>query len=154
MRLFLKNLLWTLVAPGTIAGYVPWWMVRDRELVLSAWTAAAAVNIVLGVAIYLWCVWDFASYGRATPAPIDAPKRLVVRGLYRYVRNPIYVGVLSIILGWAMLFQAAGVLIYGVCVAAAFHLFVVLYEEPQLARDFGGEYEVYRSRVGRWIPRL
>lgn len=154
MRLFLKNAVFTLVVPGTIAGYVPWWMVRHRELVLSAWTAAVAVNILLGVAIYLWCLWDFASYGGATPAPIDAPKKLVVRGMFRHVRNPIYVGVLSIILGWAMLYQALNVFIYGVCVAIGFHLFVLFYEEPHLRRVFGQEYDEYCARVGRWIPRL
>lgn len=154
MWLFLKNLCFTLLVPGTVAGYLPWWLVREREFVLSGWTAAAAVNMVLGVSIYLWCLWDFASYGRGTPAPIDAPKKLVVRGLYRYVRNPMYVGVLSIILGWAMLFQAADVLLYGACVALVVHLFVLLYEEPHLARVFGQQYEEYRVRVGRWLPRL
>ena len=154
MRLFLKNLLFTVLVPGTIAGYVPWWMVRYYPFEPSAWTVAAAVNLALGVAIYLWCLWDFASYGGATPAPIDAPKKLVVRGLFRYVRNPIYVGVLSVILGWAMLFQALNVFVYGACVGIGFHLFVLLYEEPALRRAFGREYEDYCSRVGRWIPRL
>jgi protein-S-isoprenylcysteine O-methyltransferase Ste14 len=99
-------------------------------------------------------VWDFAVFGRGTPAPLNAPKKLVVRGLYRYTRNPIYVGVLTVLLGWAVMFRGMGLLIYAVCVAICFHLFVVLYEERHLQKEFGGEYADYRSRVSRWLPRL
>ena len=104
--------------------------------------------------IYLWCVWDFATFGRGTPAPIDAPKCLVVRGLYRYTRNPTYVGVLSIVVAWAVMFQAVTVLGYAVCVAPCFHLFVVVYEEHHLALQFGDEYHEYCAHVGRWLPHF
>ena len=107
---------------------------------------------LFGGAVYSWCVWDFATFGRGTPAPIDAPKELVVRGLYRYTRNPMYVGVLSTILGWAMLFKEPQLLLYALCVGTCFHLFVVLYEEPNLQRVFGNSYEEYRARVNRWLP--
>lgn len=93
-------------------------------------------------------------FGRGTPAPIDAPKRLVVRGLYRYTRNPMYLGVLTVILGWAFLFPIGTLVIYGLVVAAGFHLFVMYCEEPHLKRTFGRDYEVYSIRVGRWLPRL
>jgi hypothetical protein len=96
----------------------------------------------------------FRVFRAGTPAPIDAPKKLVVRGLYRYTRNPIYVGVLAVILGWALLFRAAPLVIYALIVGMCFHLFVVLYEERHLRREFGNEYDEYCARVGRWLPRL
>lgn len=154
MLLFLKNLLFTLIVPGTVAVYVPLWFARNRPAAEGPMLALAIALLALGGVIYAWCVWDFAAYGRATPAPIDAPKKLVVRGLYRYVRNPIYVGVLTALLGWAAMFQARIFLIYTLCVAAGFHLFVVFYEQRALARLFGAEYCDYCDRVGRWLPRL
>ena len=113
----------------------------------------ALVLLVLGGAIYFWCLWDFATFGRGTPAPIDAPKHLVVRGLYRYTRNPMYVGVLATIAGWSVFFDLPPrLLAYLAIVATIFQLFIVLYEEPHLLREFGSEYEEYRSHVGRWLP--
>jgi len=154
MMLFLKNLLFTLVVPGTVAVYVPLVIVQHRPPTSGPLFALALAMLALGDAIYAWCVWDFATFGRGTPAPIDAPKKLVVRGLYRYTRNPMYVGVLTVILGWAVLFQAAAVVLYVLLVGTCFHLFIVLYEERHLQKEFGGEYEDYRSRVRRWLPRL
>jgi protein-S-isoprenylcysteine O-methyltransferase Ste14 len=84
---------------------------------------------------------------------LDAPKRLVIRGLYRYTRNPMYVGVLTAILGWALIFKSSTLVFYGLCVGACFHLFVVFYEERRLRRLFGSEYDDYCARVGRWLPR-
>ena len=154
MLLLLKNLLFTVLVPGTVAGYVPWLITRGDSFGWGAGTAFALLLFAAGVAIYCWCVWDFASFGRGTPAPIDAPKSLVVRGLYRYTRNPMYLGVLAVILGWAVLFQRAGLLVYAACVATCFQLFVVLYEEPHLKRIFGESYREYSARVGRWLPRI
>ncbi len=99
-------------------------------------------------------MWDFASFGKGTPAPIDAPKKLVIRGLYRFTRNPMYLGMLMVILAWAVLFQAAGLAVYPVMVAVGFHTFIRLYEEPHLKREFGSEYSAYTAQVGRWLPRL
>ena len=90
----------------------------------------------------------------ASSAPIDAPKKLVVRGLYRYTRNPIYVGVLTVLLGWCVMFRGMNLLIYAFCVAVCFHLFVVFYEERRLRLQFGAEYDDYRAKVGRWLPRF
>lgn len=154
MLLALKNLLFTVLVPGTVAGYVPWLVTRGESLSWGAGTALALLLFAAGGAIYFWCLWDFASFGRGTPAPIDAPKKLVVRGLYRYTRNPMYLGVLTVILGWAVLFQALGLLIYGACVGSCFHLFVVYYEEPQLRRTFGESYRQYQARVSRWLPKI
>lgn len=153
MKLLLKNLLFTVLVPGTVAVAVPLWLARGRSPASGPLLAFACAVIALGGAIYAWCVWDFARIGRGTPAPIDAPRRLVVRGLYRYTRNPMYVGVLTLILGWSLLFGAPVLVLYALLCWTCFHLFVVLYEEPHLAREFPDEYEAYRSRVGRWLPR-
>ena len=152
--LFLKNLLFTVLVPGTVAVYIPLLIARDRPAASGAVFAMAAAVLAVGGSIYAWCVWDFASFGRGTPAPIDAPKRLVVRGLYRYTRNPMYIGVLTAILGWALFFRAPVMLIYALTVGVCFHLFIVFYEERHIQREFGKEYDVYRARVGRWLPRL
>ncbi len=155
MLLFLKNLLFTVVVPGTVAVLIPyriglrsgspvgWWSFRQYTAVLP---------LAAGAAIYFRCVWDFAFTGRGTPAPIDAPKVLVVRGLYQHVRNPIYVGVVLVVLGWAAYFGSFAVLLYAAGLALLFHLFVVFVEEPSLRRRFGDSYERYSRTVHRWVP--
>jgi len=152
--LLLKNVLFTLFVPGTVAVYIPYRITEQQAFVSGPMLPVAVTLFAVGGAIYLWCVWDFAAFGRGTPAPIDAPRHLVVRGLYRYTRNPMYVGVLTVIVGWAALFQAASVLVYAICVATCFNLFVVLYEERRLAHQFGAEYAEYRAHVNRWLPRM
>ena len=154
MALLLKNLLFTVFVPGTVAVGVPWLISRDESFAWGAGTALALLLFAAGGAIYFWCLWDFASFGRGTPAPIDAPKSLVVRGLYRYTRNPMYVGVLTVILGWVVLFGALELLVYCACVGACFQMFVVYYEEPHLKKAFGKSYQEYLTRVGRWLPRV
>jgi protein-S-isoprenylcysteine O-methyltransferase Ste14 len=154
MRLLLENLLFTMIAPGTVAGLLPWLLTRDSSIASAGFHTVALVLFGIGGAIYAWCVWDFASFGRGTPAPIAAPKKLVVRGLYRFTRNPMYLGVLTIILAWSALFQALALMAYASVVALCFHSFIVFYEEPHLAREFGLEYADYRRDVGRWLPRL
>ena len=117
-------------------------------------TLLSTLLFILGAAIYLWCLWDFATFGRGTPAPIDAPKKLVVRGLYQYSRNPMYVGVLILILAWAASFKAIILLVYMLIVGLAFHTCVILYEEPHLSKLFAESYFNYCARVPRWLPRL
>jgi protein-S-isoprenylcysteine O-methyltransferase Ste14 len=154
VALLLKNLLFTVAVPGTVAVYAPLIIARGRSISsLPPFFAAGLILVGLGAAIYAWCLWDFASFGRGTPLPSDAPKRLVVRGLYRYTRNPMYLGVIVAVLGWAALFATAGLLAYAFFVAVCCHIFVVLYEEPRLHGLFGAEYDAYRMRVGRWLPR-
>ena len=157
MLLILKNLLFTVIVPGAVAVYVPLSLAGGREGLPSTWGVvrfAALLPLISGCAVYFWCLWDFAVFGRGTPAPVDAPRRLVVRGLYRYVRNPMYVGVLLVIAGWALLFQSLRLLGYGLIVAIFFHLFVMLVEEPSLRGKFGNSYEQYCREVGRWVPRV
>jgi protein-S-isoprenylcysteine O-methyltransferase Ste14 len=153
VALLFKNLLFTVLVPGTVAVFVPFQIAGSRAAASGAAFAFAVALLAVGAAVYAWCVWDFAMFGRGTPAPIDAPKKLVVRGLYHYTRNPMYVGVLTVILGWATLFQSAYLLLYALGVGCAFHSFIVFYEERHLAREFGAEYAAYRRRVGRWLPR-
>lgn len=95
----------------------------------------------------------FAIQGFGTPSPVAAPERLVVSGLYKYVRNPMYISVLLLIVGQALLFANTSLLLYAACVWIAVHLFVLLYEEPTLSARFGSEYEAYKKRTPRWIPR-
>lgn len=152
--LLLKNLLFTLVVPGTVAVVLPVTIAGGAPPGPTALRGLAVLLFAVGASIYAWCVWDFASFGHGTPAPIDAPKRLVVRGLYHFVRNPMYVGVLTVVLGWAAWHASAALLLYAAAVATAFHAFTVLYEEPHLHGEFGDEYDAYCARVGRWVPRV
>jgi protein-S-isoprenylcysteine O-methyltransferase Ste14 len=152
MALLFKNLLFSLIVPGTVAIYIPLRLVEERSPVWGLGPAVGILGLLLGAFVYSWCVWDFATFGRGTPAPIDAPKRLVVRGLYRYTRNPMYVGVLTVILGWAFIFGAANLGLYALAVGTCFHLFVILYEERHLRAEFGSEYDAYCLQVARWLP--
>lgn len=155
MLLFLKNLLFTVFVPGTVAVFIPYRIVArgSQGVVFETprllWSAPL---FLVGASIYFWCLWDFAVAGRGTPAPIDPPKHLVVRGLYRRVRNPMYLGVLLVIAGWTLFSRSRAVLEYGIGVAVLFHLFVVLVEEPLLRRRFGASYASYCRAVRRWVP--
>lgn len=153
----IKTAIFTTVAPGTVGVYVPQ-VLRDRVATdhasRSVFSAAWLALFVCGAAIYLWCAWDFARKGLGTPAPIDAPRLLVVKGLYRFMRNPMYAGVAGMIAGQAGYYQSARIATYLLLVVLGFHTFVRLYEEPTLRRLFGEQYEVYCRTVPRWLPRL
>jgi protein-S-isoprenylcysteine O-methyltransferase Ste14 len=150
----LKTLLFTVLVPGTVAGLVPMWLRGGWPLRGSPSSAiAGAVILALGVAIYLWCAWDFATAGHGTPSPTHPPRALVERGLYRHSRNPMYVGVLLAVLGQAVWALSGSVGIYALALAAMFHLRVVMFEEPVLRRSFGASYERYTARVPRWLGR-
>jgi protein-S-isoprenylcysteine O-methyltransferase Ste14 len=153
---YVKTLLFTLVAPCSVVAWIPAWLFRGSSLApAGGWLGAAgAVLIVAGGAAYLWCAVEFAARGGGTPAPIDPPKGLVTTGLYRFVRNPMYQGVLAILAGETALFRAIEFAVYGVLVWFCFHLFVVLYEEPAQSRRFGAAYEAYRRTVPRWGCRI
>src|SRR5687767_820772 len=127
-------------------------MARGRPLVIE-WNIAAIVLMVIGGAIMIRCVWDFAWTGRGTPAPYDPPRRLVIAGLYRCVRNPQYIGVVLVILGEAVWFGSLALLAYAAFFAIGYHLFVRFYEEPTLKKLFGEEYLRYCAVVPRWISK-
>jgi protein-S-isoprenylcysteine O-methyltransferase Ste14 len=154
----LGTFIFLFVAPGFVAGVVPWWITRWKfqpELLNSGllrWIGA--VLLLIGAGIVLDSFARFAMQGLGTPAPVLPTSHLVITGLYRYVRNPMYVGVAAAIFGQALLFGSRELLLYGALVWLAFHLFVYLYEEPTLRRTFGEEYKKFCREVPRWIPRL
>ena len=151
----LKSILFFILAPGMVAGFIPLALLRSGAQVQTGWWSYLAFPLWLaGTAMLVWCFWDFVQKGKGTPAPIDPPKELVVSGLYKYVRNPMYVGVLLVIIGHFLWFGFWNLLIYAALVFLAFNSFVIFYEEPNLKQRFGAAYESYRQRVPRWIPRL
>jgi protein-S-isoprenylcysteine O-methyltransferase Ste14 len=152
LSLIVRNLVFTIVVPGAGGVYVPWLILtrHGASPAPAAWYAVPV--IVIGVALYLACVWAFAVVGRGTPGPWDAPRRFVAAGPYRWVRNPIYLAALLIVGGEAWLFRSVDLLLYAGGVAVAFHLLVVGYEEPRLRARFGEQYEAYRRAVSRWVP--
>ncbi|OEU67867.1 MAG: hypothetical protein BA863_12135 [Desulfovibrio sp. S3730MH75] len=115
---------------------------------------AGLIPFTFGACVSLWCVKDFVASGRGTPAPFDPPTLLVVQGLYRYVRNPMYIGLFLVLIGEAMLFSSFFVLIYSLFFVAVAHIFVVFYEESALRRKFGESYKQYLKSVPRWLPRI
>jgi protein-S-isoprenylcysteine O-methyltransferase Ste14 len=123
----------------------------DVRVPADGFRTAGAVVLGVGVIILGWCVRDFYVLGRGTLAPWDPPRALVVRGLYRYSRNPMYVGVLFIVSGWALGFQSRPLAFYAVGLAALFHLRVILAEEPFLARTHGAAWDRYAALVPRWL---
>jgi protein-S-isoprenylcysteine O-methyltransferase Ste14 len=146
-----------ILVPGVVAGLAPWLLTNGYGLPLSssaAMIAAGSILVMAGLAVLLHSFARFAFEGAGTPAPIAPTERLVVGGAYRYVRNPMYVAVLSIIIGQALLFAGWSLVLYAGVVAAVVFTFVRLYEEPTLARRYGDEYEAYRRAVPGWLPRL
>lgn len=107
---------------------------------------------IIGAVVALWCVFTFASIGKGTPAPFDPPRRLVIRGPYRFVRNPMYIGAGLALASAALFYESLPLLVYTCIFFLATHLFVVWYEEPTLRRTFGQEYETYCRRIRRWLP--
>ena len=152
--LAVRAAFFVLLLPGTVAGYIPFSILRAGNLLrvpdLGLASVCAAVFAITGALVLLRCVWDFFAAGKGTLAPIDPPRFLVVRGLYRFTRNPMYNGVIALILGEAWLFRSIGLAQYALLVLILFHLFVVLYEEPVLESQFGESYRAYRRAVPRW----
>jgi len=154
----LGSALFLVVAPGILAGYVPWritgWHVGVPLLGTSSFRLVGVLLIAAGLPVLLDSFTRFALQGLGTPAPIFPTRHLVVSGLYQYVRNPIYVAVVSLILGQGLFFGSVRVLEYGIAVWVFFHLAVLLYEEPTLRKSYGVEYEDFCANVPRWIPHL
>lgn len=145
------------IAPGTLAGWIPYaitnWRVQAPFGGIPGRIAGGAL-LTAGAAVLIDSFRRFVFEGRGTPAPVAPPQELVVSGLYRYVRNPMYVAIVSAILGQALLFGSLALVAYAAIVWLAFHSFVTFYEEPVLRRKFGHSYDVYRANVPRWRPRV
>jgi len=129
------------------------WSGVVRPVVIGAPQVAGMIMVTIGTAIALWCVFTFVFIGKGTPAPFDPPRKLVIRGPYRFVRNPMYIGAGMTLAGAALFYGSLSILIYAGVFLLVTHLFVVLYEEPTLRRTFGDEYEAYFRRVRRWLPK-
>jgi len=159
---FVRSIIFTIVVPCTVAGWVPHWLSNSTLDGLMFGKAPSSlitdilgyILLVLGAAIYLWCVYDFTFIGRGTPAVFDPPKELVIRGLYEYVRNPMYIGVIFALAGQVFLYGSPIVLFYTVAIGVFFIAFVLVEEEPALHKKFGNDYDEYSRRVNRWLPKL
>jgi protein-S-isoprenylcysteine O-methyltransferase Ste14 len=158
ITLLAKLFVFTVLVPGTVTVWLPHFFlfreIHHRPIAWSGTAVAGLIAIAIGAAGYFWCAFDFAFVGKGTPAPIDMPKVLVMRGLYKFTRNPMYSSVLLVLAGESLLFWSARLVEYAALVAIGFHFFVLLQEEPTLRRKMGAAYERYSSDVPRWIPRM
>jgi protein-S-isoprenylcysteine O-methyltransferase Ste14 len=152
VRLSRRALLAFLACPSVVAGVLPALIARGAHA-CRYWEASLA-PFAIGTVCLIWCVRDFLVRGSGTLAPWDPPRRLVVGGLYRFVRNPMYLSVASVILGWSLYFGSWQLALYLAIVAVGFHLRVILYEEPVLSRQFPSDWDGYAKLVPRWIPRF
>jgi protein-S-isoprenylcysteine O-methyltransferase Ste14 len=154
----LGSAVFLVIAPGIVAGYVPWWICHwhfGTPLLGIYWFRLIGLLLIAaGLPVLLDSFARFALHGLGTPAPIFPTRHLVVTGLFRYVRNPMYVAVAALIFGQGLFFSSAPVLEYGIAVWMGFHLFVLIYEEPALRKTYGAEYQEFCAHVPRWIPRL
>ena len=137
--------------PGVVAGLVPW-LIGRGNLPAGPTLAPGIAVFAIGLFLLLWCVRDFYVAGKGTLAPWSPPQRLVVVGLYRYSRNPMYLAVLTIIAGWALALGSVALVVYLGTLAVAFHLRVRWHEEPWLNRTFGAAWTAYAASVSRWWP--
>jgi protein-S-isoprenylcysteine O-methyltransferase Ste14 len=152
--LLLRNLVFTVLQPGLVAVVIPYYILGREINLEKPWqlhTFGGMIVFAFGLIVMLRCILQFAFEGKGTLSPLDPTKRLVVRGLYRYSRNPMYVGVMMILIGEAIVTQSATLWIYLAIIFIAFHLFIMLHEEPRLRKDFGQEYLLYCEKVRRWF---
>ena len=152
--LFARALFSFLVLPGVVAGLVPWLMVSGRFDPASGWFWPGLGVLSVGLAVLLWCVRDFYVTGKGTLGPWDPPRSFVRVGLYRFVRNPMYVGVLALVAGWGILAGSREISLYWLFLVVIFHVRVIAFEEPWLVRTFPVEWAAYRAAVPRWIPKF
>jgi protein-S-isoprenylcysteine O-methyltransferase Ste14 len=151
--MFLRALVAFFALPCVVAGVVPV-LIAYGDTNRHGGSPIGFVLLAVGLVLLLWCVRDFYVAGKGTLAPWEPPQHLVVVGLYRFVRNPMYVAVLTIVLSWGLVFGSVWLAVYLVALAVGFHLRVVLHEEPWLRRQFGDQWATYASSVPRWLPRL
>ena len=152
----IKTIIFSIIVPGSVTVFIPYLLLSNNFEVYSFEMGIlrylGIIPIMPGILFYVWSALDFALIGKGTPAPIDPPRNLVISGPYHYARNPMYTGGVLILIGESLLFGSAALTIYTCFIWLAFHLFIVLYEEPHLKKRFGPDYEAYTSTVPRWIP--
>jgi protein-S-isoprenylcysteine O-methyltransferase Ste14 len=156
VSLFFRNLLFTIIHPGIVAGLIPYLILGDKVnsgfvQPLQIHQYAGAMVFIMGFIILLNCIVNFAVRGRGTLSPADPTKKLVISGLYRLSRNPMYASVMLILAGEAIFFRSVNLWIYSIVVFIGFNIFILLFEEPRLRKDFGEEYKTYCKKVRRWI---
>jgi protein-S-isoprenylcysteine O-methyltransferase Ste14 len=156
VSLALRNLFFTVLQPGIVAGAIPWFITKKDigDSLPNAFLFRHYVGIVIflvGLVIMFHCIIRFAIEGFGTLSPADPTKRLVISGLYKFSRNPMYVGVMMILIGEVIFSLSVSLLIYSIGIFILFNLFIVYREEPRLRRDFGKEYDEYITKVRRWI---
>lgn len=154
--LVLRNLLFTILQPGMVAGVVPYWLANTQfqNVLRSAFRLPQYIGIVvftLGLIILFHCIFRFIVEGKGTISPADPTKHLVIKGLYKFSRNPMYVGVMMILIGETIFCSSPSLLIYSILILTAFNLFITYREEPRLKKDFGEEYDTYKRKVRRWL---
>jgi protein-S-isoprenylcysteine O-methyltransferase Ste14 len=154
--LLLRSIFFTFLFPGTVTILIPYLILRADGISgeFGIFRYLGLPLIAIGAFGLLWCIWQFFAEGRGTLAPVDPPKHLVIHGLYRYVRNPMYVSVMTILIGEVIFFASLPIFIEAVIFFLATNLFIRGYEEPALQKQFGESYEEYKKSVRRWIPRL
>jgi protein-S-isoprenylcysteine O-methyltransferase Ste14 len=156
LSLLLRNLFFTVLQPGIVAGLIPYFILNKKlddliRLPVRIHEKTGLFLFISGLIIMLICIYNFAAKGRGTLSPADPTKKLVTEGLYRYSRNPMYVGVIMILIGESVYTGSFSLLMYSFVILTAFHLFIVFQEEPRLQKDFGEEYTEYSRKVRRWI---
>lgn len=156
VSLLLRNLLFMLLQPGLVTGLIPWLLLRgsDRSFVPETWSGLHFIGIffaTIGLTVLMICIWRFPFEEKGTISPLDPTERLVVHGLYRYSRNPMYVGAIVLLIGESLYWASPTLAIYTAVLFVGFNLFIMLHEEPRLKRDFPVEYELYCAKVRRWL---
>jgi protein-S-isoprenylcysteine O-methyltransferase Ste14 len=156
ISLFFRNLFFTILQPGVVAGLIPWLILNKEsgistEEPYSIWQFSGIILFVFGLMVLLICIARFGFEGKGTLSPLDPTKKLVIAGLYKFSRNPMYVGVMLILAAEALFFQSVQLLVYSLFILCAFQAFIIFREEPRLLKDFGEEYKSYKRRVRRWI---
>lgn len=156
LSLLLRNLLFTILQPGVVVGLLPYLILREgmQRIVIRELSNVQLISVFLfaaGLILMLYCIYLFARVGKGTLSPADRTKHLVDRGIYRYSRNPMYVGVMAMLMAEAMFFGHGPLWIYVALVFVAFNIFIVAIEEPRLEKDFGEVYKAYCKKVRRWL---
>jgi len=156
MSLFIRNLFFTILQPGMVAGLIPFWLIGEKlnTTYIQPFTFYQCLGMLIftvGVVLTLICILHFAVHGRGTLSPAEPTKKMVIAGPYRFSRNPMYMGVMMMLIGESIFFLSLVLSAYSLFIFLAFHLFITYFEEPRLRKDFGDDYAEYLKKVRRWL---